>query len=723
MSSLYLQRDIRPLGLTAEVLSLGKLYFYLTGTLTSTPVYDAGGNVITQPLVADITGKFPDAFLDDGITYRVILQTSTGVEVDDIDPYPNASLNSLTFSETGTGAVAIPLSELLGSEWINALSYIPEALRANVIAGTNTTSLTTYLQAALDAGKSQGRNIFFPKGRYKTGALTWQVTSYYSYFAGLGSGPGIIGMGPGNTVFEMTAASAYLFNLSADTTSKFVFGTRMTGFSVIPTGAVPANCGGIKLTSAINAEFDNVHFVGLSGTAFKITDTSGDPDSTASVILRRCRMDNCAGWGIDATADIGHNEISSLYLEQVSIQGCGTTSNKTITAITQANPAVVTSTAHGLTNGTVINIFGVVGMEVINDRRFTVAGVTANTFQLSGIDSSAYGMYSSGGSAAHYSGGMIWKGQVCTTNQCTFTLNNNVALFVPGEAGIAVQLGLNGTAFENNLSRHIAVGGIDDFKARQIQLFNNDTYPATVMAEWNASLLAIQKLQIDGVVVRATSGNNPITAFKFTPASSLALNGARITGVVWENFGYSGQVGFDGFTFDAVPFNCKIFTDTTHAFLMPVAWEQGNKMPYRQGWGGSSTTTFPTGAWVELNIPSAGLSISNSGIGNTQTRNIYLYDNNNVPSLEVSTTAPVLDANSGYQVKTGSVNKLWVGRAATDGAGLYLVGVAANWCNPTYINGSWQWANASGNAFMKAGDGTFASLPASDADGVKIGGQ
>lgn len=80
---------------------------------------------------------------------------------------------------------------------------------------------------------------------------------------------------------------------------------------------------------------------------------------------------------------------------------CGLTLDnpKTITGVTKANPAVVTSTSHGFSNGDSIKIVDVQGMTELNDRNFTAAGVTANTFQLSGEDSSAYETYVSGGEA------------------------------------------------------------------------------------------------------------------------------------------------------------------------------------------------------------------------------------------------------------------------------------------------------------------------------------
>ena len=69
----------------------------------------------------------------------------------------------------------------------------------------------------------------------------------------------------------------------------------------------------------------------------------------------------------------------------------------TITGVTSANPAVVTSASHGLSNGQVVRIDDVGGMTQVNDILFTTANVATNTFQLSGVDSSGYTSYSSGG--------------------------------------------------------------------------------------------------------------------------------------------------------------------------------------------------------------------------------------------------------------------------------------------------------------------------------------
>lgn len=68
-----------------------------------------------------------------------------------------------------------------------------------------------------------------------------------------------------------------------------------------------------------------------------------------------------------------------------------------ISAITQANPAVVTSTSHGLSDGDVIKIVGVAGMVEVNDELFIVSPVDANSFRLVDTNSTDYGAYVSAG--------------------------------------------------------------------------------------------------------------------------------------------------------------------------------------------------------------------------------------------------------------------------------------------------------------------------------------
>jgi len=76
---------------------------------------------------------------------------------------------------------------------------------------------------------------------------------------------------------------------------------------------------------------------------------------------------------------------------------------KAITGITAANPGVVTATAHGFSDGDIVEIWGVVGMTQVNGNSYMVANKAANTFGLTdpttgaNIDTSGYTAYSSAG--------------------------------------------------------------------------------------------------------------------------------------------------------------------------------------------------------------------------------------------------------------------------------------------------------------------------------------
>jgi Ubiquitin-activating enzyme E1 FCCH domain len=75
-----------------------------------------------------------------------------------------------------------------------------------------------------------------------------------------------------------------------------------------------------------------------------------------------------------------------------------------ISGATQANPGVITDTAHGYSNGDWIFITGVAGMTQLNGNYYIVAGVTANTYTLTdlygvAVNTTTFGAYTSGGTA------------------------------------------------------------------------------------------------------------------------------------------------------------------------------------------------------------------------------------------------------------------------------------------------------------------------------------
>lgn len=89
-----------------------------------------------------------------------------------------------------------------------------------------------------------------------------------------------------------------------------------------------------------------------------------------------------------------------------------------ISGITQANPAVVTSTSHGLATGAEIAITGVVGMTEVNGNTYRITTIDGDTFRLEGTDSTGFTAYTSGGTWAV--DGDLLKYKVTANNRDTF---------------------------------------------------------------------------------------------------------------------------------------------------------------------------------------------------------------------------------------------------------------------------------------------------------------
>lgn len=112
----------------------------------------------------------------------------------------------------------------------------------------------------------------------------------------------------------------------------------------------------------------------------------------------------------------------------------GTGVAKTITAISVGNPAIVTSAAHGLSNGDVVTLAAIVGtVSTLNGTSHVIANKTADTFALLDFDSTGL-TYTSGG----------------TATSVTYTKINGVISFsgMDGTAGDLDTTDLDSTAME-----------------------------------------------------------------------------------------------------------------------------------------------------------------------------------------------------------------------------------------------------------------------------------
>ena len=154
--------------------------------------------------------------------------------------------------------------------------------------------------------------------------------------------------------------------------------SRVGGWQTTPSGM---RAGNVEITSAKRNQSIKVSSRESASDSFLIETISSSSATT-------CVVSDGDNFMVGDMIRINdeHMHVTSIASESGSITG-----------VTQANPAVVTSADHGLSNGENVRITGVTGMTKINNGIFTTANVTTDTFQLSGINSSAYTAYSSGG--------------------------------------------------------------------------------------------------------------------------------------------------------------------------------------------------------------------------------------------------------------------------------------------------------------------------------------
>jgi len=106
------------------------------------------------------------------------------------------------------------------------------------------------------------------------------------------------------------------------------------------------------------------------------------------------------------TIDTHQIELGDRYIRFLRNEGHITETAKNITAATQADPTVLTIATHGYSSNDEVALENIGGMIQLNGRRFKITVLDADTFSLQDVytggdvDSTTYGAYTSGGTAA-----------------------------------------------------------------------------------------------------------------------------------------------------------------------------------------------------------------------------------------------------------------------------------------------------------------------------------
>jgi hypothetical protein len=512
--------------------------------------------------------------------------------------------------------------------------------------GDGVTDDTVAIQAAINA--ASGRTVYVPAGTYRLNSGLSYITSGGVFTKGVA----LIGDGPDATVLDFRG-STQAINIDTDTSNEFQMWVRLEGLKFVGSSA-SGTADGVRLRRAYMVTLDHVWITGFPGDGLAVVMNEGDPDASNMVHLHQCRIENCAGWGINSDVTGPYNEFSFLLLEHTFIQQCGTAS------ATVPPP----------------------------------------------------------------SGGMKWKGQVLHAMDSCIVICENVGLYIQGGSGLSNTATLTNFVLENNKKRGFYCDGVDGLTWNRGQIYNNDSYTSTNMLSFSGASNVVRNVQINGLIIRATSGNNPCTAFEITGANAI-LNTCRVRDISWQNFDYTGQTRFSGWQFDVVSKTCDlVVVSSSEVYLRArTVLGDGNKMPLRlRGGGGGVPST--SGEWIEYQVSNPGILLTTSGLSANTRYYVYLWDDNGVVRLEASTTVFTLDTVSGYSVKTGDATRLYVGSVETDGSAAFKTS-AGGWLNPMLVPASQpgtfnkMWFD--GSQILRFRTNTID--PTSDTDGTVVGTQ
>jgi hypothetical protein len=267
------------------------LYFYLTGGTTLAAIYsDAAGTVpLTNPVQANLAGKFVNVYLDAAITYRVRQTDSAGVPLgNDVDPYipgtTSAGVNDGVYPTGWSGDTTTAPSRNATYNILNTLiSVIP------VYIGDSGSGGVKGLVKAPASGDAAAGKYLKADGTWTTppGGGAGTTTNAVTFNNG-GSG-----VASGGTFNGSTAVTVSYNTIGAAPLASPAF----TGNPTAPTPSVGDNDTSIATTAFVQGEKASVIQVVASAATVTPTFTNDQVNITALAVA--CQLLNPTGTAVE----------------------------------------------------------------------------------------------------------------------------------------------------------------------------------------------------------------------------------------------------------------------------------------------------------------------------------------------------------------------------------------------------------------------------------------
>lgn len=441
------------------------------------------------------------------------------------------------------------------------------------------TTVTDNLGNEINVSPAKSVSVTGPTGSI---SITLQpINTGYSYNIYIGtsstpanyatvSGGDAIHLGGNQAVVISATGSAH----AVPTANRAVWQEALIANLSITNSTGAANASGVLWFRVGYSLWSNVYAQGLTGDGLAIPNWTGDNDGSFVVTVDSSKFDTIAGTCLNTAGNT--LEFSNLTVSNSVFNICGTgpaglNTPITMTAITNANPGVVTTaSAHNLQSNDQVYVSGVAGMSLAAGMYRACGTVSASTFSLcdlnrGNINTTSLGAYtaSSGteslrwrppvmqanGNGPSQSGAIAWTGLIGTFFNNGFTQNNNYNFYFT-EAGANDNATLWANDMENTAGKGLYAASIINFSWT-----NGECLTAAALGQ------TLSCMQFGTGFNLGTANNVTINGIKVRSDSAIAngfeqLNGAgglfyqntySVYNVAWQTWsGLNKYVGFQG---------------------------------------------------------------------------------------------------------------------------------------------------------------------------------